>query len=132
MASEPAAVKPVAGTNLRCLEDPVFEFERGKSNEPSTIAPASTTTTSSSVAAPSSVPGVPVQAGGYRVLEAESPPAASVTSGIGAGSSSGYHVLEAPALSPGSAQRSVASDVLEKARNRFDKFWGKGGPENQA
>ena len=47
---------------------------------------------------------------------------------------SGYRVLEAPddpnepsvsIISP-SSSRSRASDVLEKARHRFDKFWGKG------
>jgi hypothetical protein len=30
-----------------------------------------------------------------------------------------------PLVSPTSG-RSLASDVLEKARTRFDKFWGKG------
>ncbi|XP_063219223.1 uncharacterized protein LOC134529251 isoform X3 [Bacillus rossius redtenbacheri] len=60
----------------------------------------------------------------------------------GPGSQALYHVLEAPSqpdpvcsetalsrtmpiVSP-STSRSLASDVLEKARNRFDKFWGKG------
>ncbi|XP_015594427.1 uncharacterized protein LOC107267351 isoform X21 [Cephus cinctus] len=126
--SEPA-IKPVAGTNLRCLEDPVFEFDRKKEGD-------------------LSVAGLPQQ--GYRVLEAESPEATpgapgvvgggvssapTATSGVGSGApviagSGGYHVLEAPAVSPGSTQRSVTSDVLEKARTRFDKFWGKGGAEN--
>ncbi|XP_043484938.1 uncharacterized protein LOC122512882 isoform X7 [Leptopilina heterotoma] len=97
-ASDPS-MKPVAGTNLRCLDDPVFEFDRKKE------------TTS-----------VPTATGqhGYHVLEGTSPQLASST---------GYHVLEAPPISPGSSQRSAATDVLEMARNRFDKFWGK-GPEN--
>ncbi|XP_063980402.1 uncharacterized protein LOC135164198 isoform X19 [Diachasmimorpha longicaudata] len=113
LAEEPS-IKPVAGTNLRCLEDPVFEFDRGqKSEEP--LPPA---------------PSVPVTQSGYRVLEAEEPVVPA--GGTGGTSSSGYHVLEAPALSPGAQQRSVTSDVLEIARNRFDKFWGKGGSENQA
>ncbi|XP_051156631.1 proteoglycan 4 isoform X3 [Leptopilina boulardi] len=98
-----SSIKPVAGTNLRCLDDPVFEFERkNESNVP-------TTTTMTATA-----PGQH----GYHVLEATSPQL----------SGTGYHVLEAP-ISPGSSQRSAATDVLEMARNRFDKFWGK-GPEN--
>lgn len=72
---------------------------------------------------------------GYRILEAESPQSGTTEGGGGGGSSmgglgsssgGGYHVLEAPTVVPGSAQRSAASEVLEKARNRFDKFWGKG------
>ncbi|XP_044006835.1 integrator complex subunit 6 homolog isoform X14 [Aphidius gifuensis] len=107
-------IKPVAGTNLRCLEDPIFEFERGKNDTVST-----TTTTP----APT-VPGT-----GYRVLEAED---TNILHGSGTGGiSSGYHVLEAPNLSPGSTQR-TATDVLEMARNRFDKFWGKNGSDSQA
>lgn len=93
-----------------------------------TTAPAVTTTSSTLPAAQQS----------YRVLEAESPSqeggggTAGVGSSIGGSGASGYHVLEAPTVIPGSAQRSAASDVLEKARNRFDKFWGKGnnGAEN--
>ncbi|XP_033214350.1 uncharacterized protein LOC117171297 isoform X4 [Belonocnema kinseyi] len=98
------SIKTVAGTNLRCLEDPVFEFDRKKDTVLST----------------STIPAVAVPGQqGYRVLEAEPPQI----------SGSGYHVLEAPAISPGASQRSAATDVLEMARNRFDKFWGK-GPEN--
>ncbi|XP_046425037.1 uncharacterized protein LOC124182166 isoform X6 [Neodiprion fabricii] len=97
-----AAVKPVVGTNLRCLEDPVFEFERKKE-----------------AAVPPS---------GYRVLEAEAPHGAQSVPQANAGGSSGYHVLEAPAvLGQSTGQHSMTNDVLEKARNRFDKFWGKGG-----
>lgn len=104
-----------------------------------TTAPV-TTTSSTTSAAPQQQ-----QQQSYRVLEAESPGQGSgngggATSGAtgtaggttGSSSAGGYHVLEAPAVIPGSAQRSTASDVLEKARNRFDKFWGKGnnGTEN--
>lgn len=106
-------IKPVAGTNLRCLEDPIFEFERGKNN---TVSTTTTTTPAPTV------PGT-----GYRVLEAEDTNILHGTGGI----SSGYHVLEAPNLSPGSTQR-TATDVLEMARNRFDKFWGKNGSDSQA
>lgn len=90
------------------MEDPIFEFERGK-NDTVLTTPAAT------------VPGT-----GYRVLEAED----TNICGTG-GTSSGYHVLEAPNLSPGSTQR-AATDVLEMARNRFDKFWGKNGSDSQA
>lgn len=71
----------------------------------------------------------------YRVLEADTSQGGGISStgtGSTTGSGGGYHVLEAPVVVPGTAQRSAASDVLEKARNRFDKFWGKGnnGMEN--
>ncbi|XP_071567526.1 uncharacterized protein [Temnothorax nylanderi] len=131
------STKSVPGANLRRLEDPTFEMERKREGgTPVAITTAPVTTTSSTSPAP--------QQQSYRVFEAESSSqggggSGSVggTAGAGIGGStggstaSGYHVLEAPAVIPGSAQRSSASDVLEKARNRFDKFWGKGnGAEN--
>lgn len=119
MTEEPStdsAIKPVVGTNLRCLEDPIFEFERSKT-DPEAVAAVAVTA--------AAVPRT-----GYHVLEAE-----DTIIGHGAGNSGGtsssYHVLEAPNLGPGSGQRS-ATDVLEMARDRFDKFWGKSGPDNQA
>ncbi|CAK9805835.1 hypothetical protein ANTQUA_LOCUS4583 [Anthophora quadrimaculata] len=126
--SEPT-IKPVAGTNLRCLDDPGFDYDRKKDiGQPTTT---STMTTPSSSTTPQQ---------GYRILEADSPQVGSSGSGGGGGggmggvvssSGGGYHVLEAPTVVPGTAQRSAASEVLEKARNRFDKFWGKGsGSEN--
>ncbi|XP_031335560.1 uncharacterized protein LOC116165347 isoform X3 [Photinus pyralis] len=36
-----------------------------------------------------------------------------------------YRVLEAPILISPTNERSFASDILEKARHRFDRFWGK-------
>ncbi|KYN26775.1 hypothetical protein ALC57_03816 [Trachymyrmex cornetzi] len=128
----PESIKSMTGTNLRRLEDPTFEIESKKEGGiPVAITTAPVTTTSSTSPAPQS----------YRVLEAESSAqgtGGSSSSTVGTGSStggstaSGYHVLEAPTVVPGSAQRSAATDVLEKARNRFDKFWGKGnnGAEN--
>ncbi|XP_076379764.1 uncharacterized protein LOC117229125 isoform X15 [Megalopta genalis] len=129
------SIKPVVGTNLRCLEDPGFEYDRKKDVSQATTTATMTTPSSSTAPQP-----------GYRILEAESPQAATGSSsgggssGAGGGGSGGgvvgssvggYHVLEAPTVVPGSAQRSAASEVLEKARNRFDKFWGKGsGSEN--
>ncbi|KAG7199774.1 hypothetical protein KM043_000437 [Ampulex compressa] len=168
-ASEPS-IKPIVGTNLRCLEDPVFEFERKKeaggppssTTTTTTLTTTTTTTTTTTMttttttsttaaavaaAAAAAAAATPTAGGqqGYRVLEAEAASgqgeggggestAGGAMSGVGGlgSSGSGYHVLEAPApIVPGSAQRLTASDVLEKARNRFDKFWGKGGgPEN--
>ncbi|XP_011879126.1 PREDICTED: proteoglycan 4 isoform X9 [Vollenhovia emeryi] len=135
--SSELSTKSVAGTNLRCLEDPTFEIERKREDGiPVAITTAPVTTTSSTS---------PAQQQSYRVLEAESQGdggsgsgttggtgGVGGSTGTGGGTMSGYHVLEAPAVVPGSAQRSAASDVLEKARNRFDKFWGKGnnGAEN--
>lgn len=107
----------------------MFEMEKKtEGNIPVAITTASVTTTSS----------LPAPQQSYRVLEAESPSQSASggsgsISGIGGTGSStgssttgGYHVLEASAVVSGSLQRSAASDVLEKARNRFDKFWGKG------
>ncbi|XP_026673822.1 flocculation protein FLO11 isoform X6 [Ceratina calcarata] len=123
--SEPS-IKPVAGTNLRCLEDPGFEYDRKKEDsQPTTTAAAPLPASSSSSSSTAPQPG-------YRILEADSPQGGTTGGGVGGVSSgAGYHVLEAPTVVPGSAQRSAASEVLEKARNRFDKFWGKGnGSEN--
>ncbi|XP_026826741.1 nascent polypeptide-associated complex subunit alpha, muscle-specific form isoform X12 [Ooceraea biroi] len=114
-------------TNLKRLEDPTFQVEKKESGVPMTTATTTTTVTSS--ASPQQ------QQQSYRILEAESSPQSGGGSASGGGNGSGstisgYHVLEAPAIVPGSAQRSTASDVLEKARNRFDKFWGKGNNGN--
>ena len=115
----------MVGTNLRCLEDPGFDYDRKKEPSLATTTATMTTPSSSAAARP-----------GYRILEAESPQGGSAGGAAGMGgvvssSGGGYHVLEAPAVVPGTAQRSAASEVLEKARNRFDKFWGKGsGAEN--
>ncbi|XP_076635800.1 uncharacterized protein LOC143348927 isoform X14 [Colletes latitarsis] len=116
------SIKPVAGTNLRCLDDPGFEYERKEAGQQPATTTTMTTPSSSSVPQP-----------GYRILEAESPQGSTGggVGGVGGSSGGSYHVLEAPAVVPGTAQRSAASEALEKARNRFDKFWGKGsGSEN--
>ncbi|XP_028048256.2 flocculation protein FLO11 isoform X12 [Monomorium pharaonis] len=127
-----SSIKSTVDTNMRCLEDSMFEREKKtESNIPMATAPVITTSS------------LPVSQQSYRVLEAESP---SQSTGGGSSSISGtgetgvstgssiagsYHVLETSTI-PSSLQRSTASDVLEKARNRFDKFWGKGnnGTEN--
>ncbi|XP_025152675.1 mucin-5AC isoform X4 [Harpegnathos saltator] len=137
------SIKPVAGTYLRCLEDPMFELERKKQESgrlpttttaPMTTSMTTTTTTTTTTTAPSPAPQQ-----SYRVLEAESPQTGGGGGTAGAGdtpvttgsTAGGYHVLEASPVVPGSAQRSAASDVLEKARNRFDKFWGKGNNDTE-
>lgn len=121
----------------------MFEYERKKEASPPTtttpVAIAMTVTTSSSV---------PSQQSSHRVVletdSSQSGGGGGGSTGIGTGTGStadtvgitegGYHhVLETSGgVIPGSAQRTAASDVLEKARNRFDKFWGKGnnGREN--
>lgn len=43
-----------------------------------------------------------------------------------------YRVLEAPPLISPTNQRSPASDILEKARDRFDRFWGKDKCEGES
>lgn len=126
----------------------MFEMERKKEGSlPAAAAAATTTASITTTSSSSTTPTVSQQQQqSYHVLEAESPTQGSGSGGNGATSGTtgtagstgtsttgGYHVLEAPApVIPGSAQRSTASDVLEKARNRFDKFWGKGnnGTEN--
>ncbi|XP_070165676.1 triadin isoform X13 [Polyergus mexicanus] len=117
------SVKSVAGTNLRYLEDPTSEMEKKKDSSPPTTITTTLATTSSSMS--------PATQQSYRILEAESSPqdtgGSGGTTSTGSSTIGGYHVLEAPAIVPDSTQRSAASDVLEKARNRFDKFWGKGG-----
>jgi hypothetical protein len=137
------------------LEDPAFGKAEESSVPPMTTAmtTAMTTTTTTATATTTTTSSAPQQQQqqqqqqqGYRILEAVSPPQSIGGSGSGTGNGngngngnggagggsagSGYHVLEAPTIVPGSAQRSAASDVLEKARNRFDKFWGKGNNGN--
>jgi hypothetical protein len=95
----------VPGTRLTCLEDPSFEFEAAASSSP---------------------PKRP----SYRVLE--DPFESDKNFKRSAGS---YKVLEDPAFEAGppasSSGRPMASEVLEGARERFDKFWGgKSKPES--
>ncbi|XP_039303334.1 uncharacterized protein LOC105200057 isoform X8 [Solenopsis invicta] len=126
--SPESSIKSIVNTNLKRLEDSRFEMERkteGNISVAITTAPVMMTSS------------LPVSQQSYHVLEVESPPqnigggsgsiSGSGETGSNTGSTAGsYHVLEASPVIPGSVQRSAASDVLEKARNRFDKFWGKG------
>ena len=115
----------VPGTTLRRLEDPTpFLFSR----------PGSLDTASQQAAKPAAAAGPR-----YRVLEAPEPEKVPVipASTSMTFSASPYKVLEAPSSPPGgtssspnaspssSSNRSMASDVLEKARTRFDRFWTK-------
>ena len=122
-----------ADTSLKCLEEPSFEFEA--SNEAKKNSEAAPALASAAVKKPS-----------YRVLEdpyAEAPlEAAAASKGPKAPN---YRVLEDPmttamydpstsseAVSASSAvtsampgsSRPPASEVLEGAREKFDKFWG--------
>mgnify|MGYP001305156067 CR=1 FL=1 len=121
-----------ADTSLKCLEEPSFEFEA--SIEAKKNSEAAPTLASAAVKKPS-----------YRVLEdpyAEAPlEAAAASKGPKAPN---YRVLEDPMTTamydpstsseavsasavtsamPGSS-RPPASEVLEGAREKFDKFWG--------
>lgn len=119
----------------------MFELERKKQESgrlpTTTTAPMTTSMTATTTAATTTTasPSAPQQS--YRVLEAESPQTGGGTVGAGdtaattGTTAGGYHVLEASPVVPGSAQRTSASDVLEKARNRFDKFWGKGNNDTE-
>lgn len=111
------APKTVPGTTLRCLEDPLSTSFPTWTPPPT---PVSATPGGSGVGSR--------PAPRYRVLEA--PGMASDVFYQPAGSP--YKILEDPgtgaasSTSPSTAavNRSLASDVLEKARNRFDRFWG--------
>ena len=167
--------RSVPGTNLRCLDDPSFMFE--KQNVSSSMSPSSTTS-GVNTQKPSSykvldAPEEPVQSkasGGYRVLEAPEAPSdikdlpdqSPTQPPVEPVKPSPYRVLEAPIDPPArpkgspyrvleapdapfyptpqsvgaTAQESTppslvspssgrtVSDTLDKARNRFDSFWG--------
>ena len=118
--SVPAPAK-VNAARIRCLEDPLFSF-------------SNPVTTAGGVKGTSVASLEPVAPKGprYRVLEAPSdemnvsPTSLALSTSA---TSSPYKVLEAPSSptlsSPSSVNRSLASDVLEKARTRFDRFWTK-------
>lgn len=134
---EPAVTSIVPGTTLRRLEDPTpFLFSR-----PGTLG-----TLTGHPSLSETLPKAPR----YRVLEAPGMMSDSPASGMGTNdpheqshplqtvmTSSPYKVLEAPSSPPKSSavtsspnaspmsSRSLASDVLEKARTRFDRFWTK-------
>ena len=126
VANDATAVTTVPGTTLRCLEDPTpFLFSR----------PATLVTSLPELPAEQPAVAPPVQnampkAPRYRVLEDPSQVDAPIPA-------QPYKVLEAPSSpkgmaavsSPGSSSpssnRTLASDVLEKARTRFDRFWTK-------
>ena len=107
----------IADTSLKCLEEPSFEFEASKE-----------------AGAKKSTEAAPVKKPSYRVLEDpfEAAPAPKQKA-------PNYRVLEDPmttamydpstsseAVAPAAAgsSRPPASEVLEGAREKFDKFWG--------
>ncbi|XP_042870640.1 proteoglycan 4-like isoform X8 [Penaeus japonicus] len=160
--SKPVGVRSVPGTNLRCLDDPSFMFDKpsvGTTNSPKTgsykvleapVEPQQPKSAGYRVleapGGPSEVkdvpeqsptkPEPPVKPSPYRVLEAPLEPPAKPKG-------SPYRVLEAPDApyypqpqSVGAAQESkppslvspssgrTVTDALDKARARFDSFWG--------
>ena len=101
--------KQVPGTRLKCLEDPSFEFESAPATSPPK-KPSYRVLEDPFESDKNFGPAVkPQKAGPYKVLE--DPMCASVYE---SGTSSG-------GMSSG---RPVAAEVLEGARERFDKFWG--------
>lgn len=112
---------PTDSTSLKCLEEPSFEFEASKE----TVAKKNT-----EVKKPS-----------YRVLE-DPFEAAAAASSANKPKGANYRVLEDPmttamydpstsseAAAAMTASRPPASEVLEGAREKFDKFWaGKSKP----
>ncbi|XP_076053125.1 uncharacterized protein LOC143032368 isoform X4 [Oratosquilla oratoria] len=178
--------RSLPGTNLRCLDDPSFLFEKPSvpttTSTPPTVAATTTSTAPTSTNSPKpaayKVLEAPVEppkpsGGGYRVLEApEAPsdikdlPDQSPTRPENPIKPSPYRVLEAPIDPParpkgspyrvleapdapyypqvqavGSAPESkppslvspssgrTVTDALDKARTRFDSFWG--GPKDK-
>ena len=110
------------GTRLKCLEDPSFEFDAAPATAP--------TASASATAAASAAPKKP----SYRVLE--DPFESDKSIGPAVKKSGPYKVLEDPMTTsvyeaaPVASSRPMASEVLEGARERFDKFWsGKAKPE---
>jgi hypothetical protein len=109
-----AALKPVPGTSLKCLDDPDFAFEQA------TAAPKPKKPTYKvledpfEAAAASSKPGVdPMMASVY----VPAPEAASAAAAVRA--------------SPNLSQRPPANEVLEGAREKFDKFWTGGSGKKE-
>ena len=145
---EVAGVDAIAGTSLKCLEEPSFEFEA--SNETTNTAKPTSVSAAASAATNFEAGGQPPsKKPSYRVLE---DPFESAAPGGGAvvaqpnKRSPNYRVLEDPmttamyepstssdatGASPSAAvtaatlsNRPAASEVLEGAREKFDKFWG--------
>ena len=139
---EVAGVDAIAGTSLKCLEEPSFEFEA--SNETANTAKPSSVSAAASAATNFEAGGQPPsKKPSYRVLEDPFESAAPVAQPK---RSPNYRVLEDPmttamyepstssdatGASPSAAvtaatlsNRPAASEVLEGAREKFDKFWG--------
>merc|ERR1719266_2413884 len=109
----------IADTSLKCLEEPSFEFEASKET-----------------VAKKSPEAAPVKKPSYRVLEDPFEVAQPASAASTKPKAPNYRVLEDPmttamydpstsseAVAP-VATRPPASEVLEGAREKFDKFWG--------
>ena len=147
---EVAGVDAIAGTSLKCLEEPSFEFEA--SNETTNTAKPSSVSAAASAATSFEAGGQPPsKKPSYRVLEDPFESAAPVAQPK---RSPNYRVLEDPmttamyepstssdatGASPSAAvtaatlsNRPAASEVLEGAREKFDKFWGASSSSKKA
>ena len=102
--------KQVPGTKLKCLEDPSFEFETAPTAVKETPKKPSYRALEDPFEADQSFgqKAANAKVGPYKVLE--DPMCASVYE---SGPSGGV-----------TSNRPMASEVLEGARERFDKFWG--------
>ena len=125
------------GTMLKCLEEPSFEFEA--SHEATTTAkkpPAAESTSASSKKPPcpyrvledpfEAVPPKRSNPPNYRVLEdpmttAMYDPSTSSEAAAAASTAASSSSTTASAMV---SSRPAASEVLEGAREKFDKFWG--------
>ena len=124
-------VKPVPGTSLKCLDDPSFMFDAGKAAAAPVAAAAAVAPLPPTSEAPAKKKPM------YRVLEdpfeaellASSSPAKTaaadpMTSGIYEPSSSSSGGTVAAPGSDVIMRQPQANEVLEGAREKFDKFWG--------
>ena len=119
-ATATANPDPASSSSLKCLEEPSFEFEASKE----------------------SVAKKNEKKPSYRVLEDPFEASAEAAGGVGGGTAAAkpkapsYRVLEDPMTTamydPSTSSeaatvmsnRPLASEVLEGAREKFDKFWG--------
>ena len=132
------------GTMLKCLEEPSFEFEA--SHEATTTAKkppaAESTSASSKKPCPYRVLEDPFEAvpakrsnPNYRVLEDPmttamyDPSTSSEAAAAAASTATTSSSTTVPAMG---SSRPAASEVLEGAREKFDKFWGSGSSSKKA
>ena len=136
-----AAARPVPGTSLKCLEDPSFAFDGGNASSVMTSSTIVTSNPTAAGAAPTQQPKRPA----YRVLE--DPFEAEMMTSTSASPKVTHRVIQDPMMASVYAPASLAgadvsmttstvvtssgqqqlpdrpAEVLEGARETFDKFW---------